>query len=112
MAESYDRRNDSAQTIRAEELAPEELSMGPDDKLVHVRHFYRETRMNMTHNFGDPFLIMIGAVETLASVRARIQAKLGVSDEEIGRATLELARAGLYTEPTCAQAAAARTYIL
>merc|ERR1719214_186990 len=41
--------------------------------------------MNMTHNFGDPFLIMVGSVETLASVRARIQAKLGVSDEEIAK---------------------------
>ena len=39
--------------------------------------------MNMTHNFGDPFLIMIGAQETLASVRTRIQMQLGVSQEEM-----------------------------
>ena len=77
--------NDQYWTIRAEEMAPEELSMGPDDKLVHVRHFFRETHMNMTHNFGDPFLVMIGAQETLASVRARIQMQLGVSQEEIAK---------------------------
>jgi len=81
--EEIDNINDQYWTIRAEEMAPEELSMGPDDKLVHVRHFFRETRMNMTHNFGDPFLVMIGAQETLASVRTRIQVRLGVSQEEI-----------------------------
>ena len=41
--------------------------------------------MNMTHNFGDPFLVMIGAQETLASVRTRIQMQLGVSQEEIAK---------------------------
>ena len=70
--EEIENINDQYWTIRAEEMAPEELSMGPDDKLVHVRHFFRETRMNMTHNFGDPFLVVIGAQETLASVRTRI----------------------------------------
>jgi ubiquitin carboxyl-terminal hydrolase 7 len=110
--EEIDNINDQYWTIRAEELAPEEAAMGPDDKLVHVRHFYRETRMNMcggialepwmrrlapasshvaapyrhrTHNFGDPFLVMIGAEETLASVRGRIQTKLCVPDEEIAK---------------------------
>ena len=83
--EEIDNINDQYWTIRAEELAPEEVSPGADDKLVHVRHFYRETRMNMTHNFGDPFLVLIGPEETLASVRQRIQAKLGVSDEEIAK---------------------------
>ena len=39
--------------------------------------------------------------------RERRRRAVRVSDEEIGRATLEPARAGLYTEPTCAQAAAA-----
>ena len=81
--EEIDNINDQYWTIRAEEMAPEELSMGPDDKLVHVRHFFRETRMNMTHNFGNPFLVMIGAQETLASVRTRIQKQLGVSQEEM-----------------------------
>ena len=30
----------------------------------------------MTHNFGDPFLLMLGAEETAASVRTRVQAKV------------------------------------
>ena len=41
--------------------------------------------MNMTHNFGDPFLLLIGEAETAASVRTRVQAKLGLSDEEIAK---------------------------
>ena len=77
--------NDQYWTIRAEEVAPEELRGGADDKLIHVRHFYREQRMNMTHNFGDPFLLTIGADESTASVRARIQAKLGVTADEIAK---------------------------
>ena len=49
------------------------IARPPTLLVAQVRHFYRDTRMNMTHNFGDPFLLMLGANETLASVRARIQ---------------------------------------
>jgi len=77
--------NDQYWTIRAEEVPPEELAAGPEDKLIHVRHFYRDARMNMTHNFGDPFLLMITPNETLASIRSRIQARLVLSDEELSK---------------------------
>jgi ubiquitin carboxyl-terminal hydrolase 7 len=77
--------NDQYWTIRAEEMAPEEADCGPDHKLIHVRHFYRDTRMNMTHNFGDPFLLLIAPDETLASIRSRIKAKLGLTDEELAK---------------------------
>ena len=83
--DEIDSINDQYWTIRAEDIPPEEHVAGAEDKLVHVRHFYRDQRMNMTHNFGDPFLLMLGADETTASVRVRVQAKLGLSDEEIGK---------------------------
>ena len=41
--------------------------------------------MNMTQNFGDPFLMMVGIDEPLSSVRSRIQSKLGLSDEELAK---------------------------
>ena len=41
--------------------------------------------MNLTHNFGDPFLVLLGAEETAAQVRVRVQRKLGLSDEEIAK---------------------------
>jgi ubiquitin carboxyl-terminal hydrolase 7 len=81
--EEIDTINDQYWTIRAEELAPEELTAGPEDKLIHVRHFFRDARMNMTHNFGDPFLLLISPDETLASVRHRIQVKLRLTVEEM-----------------------------
>jgi len=77
--------NDQYWTIRAEEVPPEELDAGPDDKPIPVRHFYRDARMNMTYNFGDPFLLMTSPTETLASIRARIQSKLSLSDEELAK---------------------------
>lgn len=83
--EEIDTINDLYWTIRAEHIAPEEYHSGPNDKLIHVRHIYRDTRMNMTHNFGDPFLLLIAPEETLASVRSRIQAKLSLSDEELSK---------------------------
>lgn len=81
--EEIDSINDQYWTIRAEELAPEELTAGPEDKLIHVRHFFRDARMNITHNFGDPFLLLISPDETLASVRHRIRVKLRLTIEEM-----------------------------
>ena len=66
-------------------MAPAELRPSPDDKLIHVRHFFRDTRMNMTQNFGDPFLLMVGIDEPLSSVRSRIQSKLALSDDELAK---------------------------
>jgi len=86
--------NDQYWTIRAEEMAPEEEGAGPDHKLIHVRHFYRDTRMNMTHNFGDPFLLLIAPEETLASIRTRIQAKLSLTDEELAKWKLAIVSFG------------------
>ena len=84
-ADEIDTINDQYWTIRAEEVPEEELRASPDDKLVHVRHFFRDQRMNMTHNFGDPFLLLLGAEENTVSVRKRVQAKLSLSDEEFAK---------------------------
>ena len=84
-ADDIETINDQYWTIRAEEVPEEELRATAEDKLVHVRHFYRDSRMNMTHNFGDPFLLQLGEAETTASVRKRIQAKLSLSDEELAK---------------------------
>merc|ERR1719171_1230126 len=83
--EEIENINDQYWTIRAEEVAPEEEGAGPEHKLIHVRHFYRDTRMNMTHNFGDPFLLSLGSDETTASVLKRLQVKLSLSDEELAK---------------------------
>lgn len=66
-------------------MPADEAEVPADDKPIHARHFYRDTRMNMTHNFGDPFLLHLGAEESAAQVRRRIQAKLQISDEEMAK---------------------------
>jgi threonine synthase len=45
--------------------------------------------------------------ECLEVLRSSGGGAVMLAEEEIGAATLELARAGVYVEPTCAQAAAA-----
>lgn len=36
-------------------------------------------------NFGEPFLLRIGENETMDSIKARVQAKLGTPDEEFAK---------------------------
>ena len=63
------------------------------DLLIHVYHFYRDegdrgvegNDSNATatcHNFGDPFLLKIGANETLGEIKKRAQKKLGIDSKE------------------------------
>lgn len=81
--EEIDSINDQYWTIRAEEMPPEEVAMEVADKVIHVRHFYRDQRMNMTHNFGEPFLLLVREREEMASVRQRVQEKLKITEEEM-----------------------------
>ena len=79
------------------------------DRMIHVYHFYREkaasagrtdagapgdgdrrasadnNKFQGVKNFGDPFLLRVGADEPLRSVRARVQKKLGVEDAEFAK---------------------------
>lgn len=89
--------------------------MGPNDRLIHVYHFTKETAQNQVvlyilrilvyinryafisinllsflaqqqvQNFGEPFFLVIHEGETLAEVKARIQKKLQVPDEEFSK---------------------------
>jgi ubiquitin carboxyl-terminal hydrolase 7 len=102
--------DDQYWTLRAEEVTPDDVDdattgagadgdarspaaaggAGGGDKVIHVYHFYRDAQQqgaqvggNQTvHNFGDPFLMRVGAEEPLSSVKRRVQAKLGTPDEE------------------------------
>eukprot|EP00897_Mesotaenium_endlicherianum_P006819 jgi/Mesen1/6165/ME000317S05299 len=78
--------NDQYWTLRAEEVPAEEEEMGPQDRLIHVYHFTRDTSQNpMVHNFGDPFYMVVLESETLAEVKERIKAKLEVPDDEFAK---------------------------
>ncbi|XP_057536281.1 ubiquitin C-terminal hydrolase 12-like [Amaranthus tricolor] len=86
-SEKIENINDQYWTLRAEEIPEEEKNLGPQDRLVHVYHFTKETAQNQmqVQNFGEPFLLVIHEGETLAEVKVRVQKKLQVPDEEFSK---------------------------
>ncbi|KAF2289569.1 hypothetical protein GH714_037204 [Hevea brasiliensis] len=85
--EKIENINDQYWTLRAEEIPEEEKNLGPHDRLIHVYHFTKETGQNQmqVQNFGEPFFLVIHEGETLAEVKARIQKKLQVPDEDFAK---------------------------
>lgn len=79
--------NDQYWTLRAEEIPEEEKNLGAHSRLIHVYHFIKEATQNQTQvlNFGEPFFLVIHEGETLTEVKARIQKKLQVPDEEFSK---------------------------
>ncbi|PNY14020.1 ubiquitin carboxyl-terminal hydrolase 12-like protein [Trifolium pratense] len=65
-------------------IPEEEKNLGPNDRMIHVYHFLKDTAQNQMHvqNFGDPFFLVIHEGEALAEVKLRIQKKLQVPNEE------------------------------
>eukprot|EP00258_Populus_trichocarpa_P027292 XP_024443311.1 ubiquitin carboxyl-terminal hydrolase 12 isoform X1 [Populus trichocarpa] len=85
--EKIENINDQYWTLRAEEIPEEEKNLGPQDRLIHVYHFTKESGQNQmqVQNFGEPFFLAIHEGETLAEVKMRIQKKLQVPDEEFAK---------------------------
>ncbi|KAK8295777.1 hypothetical protein V6Z11_D05G080700 [Gossypium hirsutum] len=85
--EKIENINDQYWTLRAEEIPEEEKNLGPNDRLIHVYHFTKETAQNQMQilNFGEPFFLVIHEGETLAEIKVRIQRKLQVPDEEFAK---------------------------
>ncbi|XP_071706732.1 ubiquitin C-terminal hydrolase 12-like [Rutidosis leptorrhynchoides] len=92
--EKIENINDQYWTLRAEEVPDEEKDLGPQDRLIHVYHFAKDTAQNQqVQNFGEPFFLVIREGEPLAEVKVRIQKKLQVQDEEFSKfAFLSLGR--------------------
>nr|GMD86161.1 ubiquitin carboxyl-terminal hydrolase 12-like [Ipomoea batatas] len=74
---------DHHRTLRAEEIPEEEKNLGPHDHLIHVCHFMHTTQNEaLVTNFGEPFILVLHESEILAEIKARIQKKLQVLDDE------------------------------
>nr|GEW40507.1 ubiquitin carboxyl-terminal hydrolase 12-like isoform X2 [Tanacetum cinerariifolium] len=84
LTEKIENINDQYWTLRAEEIPEDEKNIGPQDRLIHVYHFIKDSAQNQmqVQNFGDPFFLVIHEDETLADVKNRIQKKLHVSDDD------------------------------
>mmetsp|Transcript_46802 Transcript_46802/g.117943 ORF Transcript_46802/g.117943 Transcript_46802/m.117943 type:complete len:1105 (-) Transcript_46802:40-3354(-) len=68
-------------TLVAEEIAREELDVAPETgKVLPVAHTNRNT--SMVSLFGNPFMMLVRSNDTVATLRPRLQAKLGVPAEE------------------------------
>eukprot|EP00899_Mesostigma_viride_P017736 jgi/Mesvir1/25964/Mv20952-RA.3 len=84
--ESIANIDDTYRNLRVEEIPEEERRVGPRDKVISVCHFQRDALNSaLMTAFGHPFLLAIGEHEKLASVKQRVQAKLGVPDEEFAK---------------------------
>jgi len=92
--EEIDTINDQYWTIRAEEIPLEERNMDPEDRVVQVRHFYQDAKMNMIVNFGEPFLVLIAANDTLTEVRRRIHERLKLPDDDLAKLKVGLINFG------------------
>lgn len=68
----------AAKSYRIEEIPKDEVDLEPNEFLMPVAHFHKET----IHTFGTPFLFKIKQKELLSQVKSRIQKKLDVSDKE------------------------------
>ncbi|KAL0459973.1 UNVERIFIED_CONTAM: Ubiquitin carboxyl-terminal hydrolase 12, partial [Sesamum latifolium] len=68
-------------------IPEEEKFLGPSNCLIHVYHFMYVDAQNRTRiqNFGEPFLLKISDGETLSHIKARVQNKLKVQDEEFSK---------------------------
>jgi len=71
--------------IRAEEISAEELEAAenPNAKTIVACHVVKDS--SVAANFGEPFFFVVYAGEPLSKSRSRIQAKLGLSDEEFAK---------------------------
>ncbi|KAI4384336.1 hypothetical protein MLD38_002507 [Melastoma candidum] len=84
-SEKIENINDQYWTLRAEEIPEEEKNTGPDDRLIHVYHFMKDTSQNQAQNFGEPFFLVIHDGETLSDIKLRVQKKLQVADDEFAK---------------------------
>lgn len=65
-------------SFRLEEIAVDELDIQDGDYLLPVAHFSKEVYTT----FGSPFMIKIKKEDTVDTLRARLQDRLGVPDKE------------------------------
>ncbi len=80
-----------APELVVEFVSPEEKTLEKGDKLVPCVHAEFDGYLTA---FGMPFMFVLRKKETIGSVRARIQAKFGLSAEEIARWKFGVAESG------------------
>lgn len=85
-----DHLNSGYWQLRAEVVPEDEVALAQagdqaQDRVIQVCHFSQEKDSTSHSTFGDPFLMRIRDNESVAEIKTRIQAKLGVSGEEFSK---------------------------
>jgi len=75
---------------RAEEICAEDSATGQDEIVVQVAHFHKEARST----FGVPFFFKVRYGETWASVKQRLQARLGMNEKDWAKVRIALVQQG------------------
>jgi len=74
--------NDYAR-LRIEEIPKEEAQVDESQKRIHVVHFHKDYGIVQPHS--SPFYQVIQRDETVTKFKQRIAARLGLSEEEVGK---------------------------
>ncbi|RHZ60946.1 hypothetical protein Glove_350g9 [Diversispora epigaea] len=89
--ESIDRIHDYV-TLYAEEIPEEELKVEPNDKIVQVYHFTKESLR--TH--GIPFKFVIKAGESFTDTKVRLQQRLGMGEKDFAKVRVAVVQGATY----------------
>ncbi|CAM6093173.1 unnamed protein product [Calypogeia fissa] len=81
-------------SLRAMEIPEEDRDVGPNDRLIHVRHFHCPQHSRKCDFFGEPFLMVVREHETLTQVKERIKEKVKTPEEEFLQCKFALLSAG------------------
>jgi len=80
----------------AEEIPTEELEADDSDKIISVFHFSKEVQR--TH--GVPFRFVVKPGEKFADTKKRLQARIGVSDKDLGKYRFALIQVATFKQPS------------
>eukprot|EP00002_Diphylleia_rotans_P005918 TRINITY_DN1515_c0_g1_i1.p1 TRINITY_DN1515_c0_g1~~TRINITY_DN1515_c0_g1_i1.p1 ORF type:complete len:1071 (-),score=238.11 TRINITY_DN1515_c0_g1_i1:366-3578(-) len=70
--------------VRAEVVPQEELEVGSDQKVITVHHFQKGTSHYVSFH-GTPFNLVISKDEKISEIKARVQKRLSLTDEQVAK---------------------------
>ncbi|CAG8467893.1 11703_t:CDS:2, partial [Racocetra persica] len=82
-------------TLYAEEISQEEIEKNLNDKVVQVYHFTK----NPTYTHGIPIKFVIKAGELFSATKLRLQARLGMNENDFADIKFAIVHEVAYTKP-------------
>ncbi|CAG8739456.1 34264_t:CDS:10, partial [Racocetra persica] len=82
-------------TLYAEEISQEEIEKNLNDKVVQVYHFTK----NPSYTHGIPFKFVVKAGELFSATKLRLQARLGMNENDFEEVKFAIVQEVPYTKP-------------